>query len=118
MAPMRVRGIPEGLRSSAPAALQLAWAPLRDLSGAIGTITTDLKAIAAATRAMEESTRTIPALHDRLEAIEERVSSIDSEVARMRRGVDALEGEVGQLRGHIEPVTRLAGRFGRSGRGT
>lgn len=116
MASMRVGGIPSGLRAGPPAALQLAWGSFRDISALIGSLTSDLGAIVAATQAMEESTRVLPNMNARLEAIEERVTSMDSEVKRMRRGVDVLQTEIEHVRGHTEPLGRLAGRLGRSGR--
>ena len=65
--------------------------------------------------AMARATSSIPELGRQLAAIERHVESLDREVADMRRGVDALQGNLVELSTTLAPVGALAGRL-RGGR--
>jgi hypothetical protein len=65
--------------------------------------------------AMARATSSIPELSRQLAAIERHVESLDREVADMRRGVDALQGNLVELSTTLAPVGALAGRL-RGGR--
>jgi hypothetical protein len=58
-------------------------------------------------RTIAEGMATLPKLLFTLEGIQEEVKQLNDEVHRMRAAVESMGGDVGELRGGMDDVTRL-----------
>jgi hypothetical protein len=93
-------------------ASQTALAATAPLRGLIPDLLGELRALTAATTEMAESVRRLPDVADTLKRIEKATISMESEVALMRKRVDDLDGRMEQVHSDLEPLSRVAGRFG------
>ncbi len=93
-------------------ASQTALAATAPLRGLIPDLLGELKKLSANTSEMADSVRELPNVSDTLKRIEVATISMEQEVTLMRKRVDDLDSRMEQLHKDLEPVSRVAGRFG------
>ena len=84
-------------------------APLR---GLIPDLLGEIKKLSESTTEMAESVRSLPDVADTLSRIEQATVSMENEVTLMRKRVDQLDDRMAALHADLEPLSRVAGRFG------
>lgn len=93
-------------------ASQTALAATAPLRGVIPDLLGELRKLSASTTEMAESVRSLPDVADTLARIEKATVSMENEVTLMRKRVDQLDDRMALLHADLEPLSRVAGRFG------